>query len=357
LDLSFGNGKIRVLGPVVGSFNINVKGAAGYEVPVTQNNIFSYKAVTTFPDDVTSYGHLKTYQGDFWNALAYYQDKPFHEMFLQDFKDRAYLILRPARLKDAFGRYHKSVNDNLNDKVVYPDDFTFTDDDLVSINLQKSHDEIFNYYLTFSSTTLLEKIDQRGVFLDNVGGDTSKSINPFFQSSDKLPAYIGKYGFRKFEASTVFKERGYQAPGQLDEPGSTRGRPFEDVMYKGFKERGVERNQMMVTWFLHNEHLLKGQIDIAGTNRAIIGTYAKNTSDDMEYYVEGVSHSFVQFASFRTTLRVTRGQLSEDKGGLVGLIDSEGLKYESVNRFYFSDIGVRDTKGYSSTAPVEMRMP
>jgi hypothetical protein len=310
LDLTFGGGQI-VLQSGIGP-------------------LFNYKAATTFKNDLTSYNHLMSYQGDFWNALAYFQDKPFHEMFLYDHKLGSRIILRPSRLKDVIGHYHVSVTENDDDEEMYPPDFTFSDLDLVSINVSKKHAEIYNYYLTFPSCMGLQKVDMRGIFLDSFGGDPSATINPFFQNDKTLPAFIGKYGFRKLEASTVFIKDDIK----LTEPGqqNTRGQNFGGLVKKSFIERGIERNKMLVAWFLHNEYLFDGSIDIPGTNKAIIGTYVKNTSDNMEYYVEGVTHTFVRFQSFRTTLRVSRG------------MPKDGLGMDK-NCFLFSSTGVFGERG------------
>jgi hypothetical protein len=324
------------------------------------NDLLWYESASTFPEDITTYGNLKTYQGDFWNALAWYADKPFHELILYDSDAYANIILRPARLKDAVGNYHKSVNDLIaqNANVLYPDldNFKFSNADVVSNTLEKSHSEVYNYYLTYPSMCILEKLDLRAIELDLAGGDPTKVTNPFFQMDPNLPAYIGKYGFRKYEGGTVFV--GSPEVGQTG-PNNTRGKKYNDVaLKKSIRDRIRERNQMVVAWFLHNEHLLSGQIDIAGTNQPTIGTYAQNTDDDMEYYIEGVTHTFVQFRSFRTTLRVTRGQFTKDKGGLIGLGQEAEYKYYRYNRFYFDTSGVMDNNPptvSTTTAPTKTK--
>jgi hypothetical protein len=81
-------------------------------------------------------------------------------------------------------------------------------------------------------------------------------------------------------------------------------------------EKTIQRNRTLVAWFLHNEYLLSGTIAIPGTNKAIIGTYVEDEDDSLEYYVEGVTHNFVLFQSFTTSLRVTRGMPLANQGGL-----------------------------------------
>jgi hypothetical protein len=302
---------------------------------------FGNMVAQTFPDDVTNLWHLKGYEGAYWNAFAQYQDKPFHEIFVYDGPELSWLILRPSRLKDAKGNYHKSVTDNEENKTLYPDDFTFTDKELVSINVSKSQSEVFNYFITIPALQLLTKTSFRGMMLSTCKGDFRLSENPFFQGSNYYPAFMGKYGFRKYEATTYFVNLDV---GQLKKESNQDQKDYEnDVLAPAFIQKGVERNRMLVAWFLHNEFLLSGSIDISGTNKAVIGTYAKNEDDGMEYYVEGVSHSWTLFQGYKTSLRVTRGQPQQEAGGLVGWADK--VANIRMNRYFFGGDGIKDVYG------------
>ena len=308
---------------------------------------FGRDAAQTFPDDVTNLWHLKGYEGSYWNAFAQYQDKPFHELFVydspngDDLNGVSWLVLRPSRLKDAKGNYHKSVTDNLENKQLYPDDFYFTNKNLISINVSKSQSEVFNYFITIPALQLLTKTSFRGMMLSTVKDNFRLSENPFFQCSNYYPAYMGKYGFRKYEATTYFVNLDV---GQLEKPTTQDQKEYENkVLAPAFIQKGVERNRMLVAWFLHNEFLLSGTIDISGTGAVIIGTYAKNEDDGMEYYVEGVSHSWILFQSYRTSLRVSRGQPQQEAGGLVGWSDK--VANIRMNRYYFGGDGVKDVYG------------
>jgi len=304
---------------------------------------FGYRVAQTFDNDKTNLWHLKGYEGPYWNAFAQYQDKPFHELFVYDDwlvdGGLSWLVLRPARLKDARGTYHKSVTENLGNTILYPDDFTFRDRDLVSINVSKSQSEVFNYFITIPTLQLLTKISFRGLMLSTCKGDFTKSENPFFQVSEFYPAYLGKYGFRKYEATTYFINFDI---GQLEKKDTEKQKQYEtEVVAPAFLQKGIERNRMIVAWFLHNEFLLSGTIDISGTNKAVIGTYAINEDGTpMSYYVEGVSHSWVLFQSYRTSLRVTRGQPNE--GGVAGESKISDIR---MNRYYFGGDGVKDVYG------------
>lgn len=340
LDLEIGGGPAKY--NIEGENETKSPTSSGYSEQLKQK--FGKQAAQTFEDDVTNLWHLKGYEGPYWNAFAQYQDKPFHEIFVYDGPESEYgyggswLILRPSRLKDAKGNYHVSVTNNLGNKTLYPDDFTFRDRDLVSINVSKSQSEVFNYFITIPALQLLSKITFRGMMLSTCKGDFTKSENPFFQCNNFYPAYLGKYGFRKYEATTYFVNLDV---GQLQKRPTQSQQEYEtDVLAPLFIQKGIERNRMIVAWFLHNEFLLSGNIDISGTNKAIIGTYAKNEDDAMEYYVEGVSHSWTLFQSYRTSLRVSRGQPQQESGGLVGWSDK--VANIRMNRYYFGGDGVKD---------------
>jgi hypothetical protein len=223
---------------------------------------------------------------------------------------------------------------------MYPADFYFRNRDLVSINVSKSQSEVFNYFITIPALQLLSKIAFRGMCLSTTKDHFEKSENPFFQVSELYPAYLGKYGFRKYEATTYFINLDV---GQLEKKNNEAQRKYEEeVAAPAFIQKGVERNRMIVAWFLHNEFLLSGNIDISGTNRAVIGIYAINEDGipPMSYYVEGVSHSWVLFQGYRTTLRVTRGQPNE--GGLMGTSNISEIR---MNRYVFGGGGVKDVYG------------
>ena len=316
-------------------------------VDVTFNGVplrtkLGFAADSMYPEDKTNLFHLMGYEGTFWNSFQQYLDKPFHELFVYDGLDMSWLVLRPSRLKDAKGNYHKSVETFLQDSIFYPKSLEISNNDLVSINVAKNQDEIFNYYITMPTLALLSKESFRGVCLSTNRGQPQDSENPFFQIDPTLPAYIGKYGFRKLEMTTTFVNLDY---GQRN----SRGKNYEkEVLVPAFVQHGIERNRTAVAWFLHNEHLLTGSMDILGNNEAIIGIYVVNKDDGMEYYIENVSHSYVTLQSFRTTLGIKRGQPTKEKGGLVGTEeisaynDWEHPVSERLNRYYFGGIGRSD---------------
>jgi hypothetical protein len=270
---------------------------------VNIKNKLNFLAYSMFPEESTTLMHLMSYEGSFWNSYAQYEDKPFHELFLYDAQDSAYLILRPARLKDAHGAYHPSV---VEFSKMYSPNWSFSGVDKVSMSIRKHGREVRNYFLTLPKLQLVSEVDYRTVGLSPYSDNPENSKNPFLQLNSDVASYIGKYGFRKYEAATMFMDLD---PGR-PEPSTKKPYEVENV----FARTSINRNDALIAWYLHNPYLLEGNFSIRGTNSAMIGTYVTDTDEDMVYYVEGVTQSFVTNESFLTQLRVSRGM---PKGGLV----------------------------------------
>jgi zinc D-Ala-D-Ala carboxypeptidase len=301
-------------------------------------NRFKYAAKAMFPDDTAPKSFLTGFQGPFWNAFSQYQDKPFHELFVYDppGENASWLIMRPSRLKDVVGDFPKQVMDLEKDQsivlapevtmedvmgagyfggstadvkvektvkgsLLYPPNFAIKNTDIVSMDMVKNKDEIFNYFYTCPEGSPTMKVDMQGTCVNPYRDDIKRCENPYFQLDPTLPAFVEKYGIKKYELTSVFLDL-YKKGRQFD-----RGMPLDQLVGLDTVQRTIIRNRTAVAWFLQNEHLLKGSITIAGTNKALIGTYVTDEDSWMEYYVEGVAHNFVRFQSFTTTLRVERG--------------------------------------------------
>jgi hypothetical protein len=94
----------------------------------------------------------------------------------------------------------------------------------------------------------------------------------------------------------------------------------------------IDMNRTLVAWFLHNQYLEEGNMIIRGTNAAKVGVYAIDADEQKEYYVNAVVQDFILFQYYRTTLTVTRGQPTPQRGGLYGT----GLR----GKFYFENDAV-----------------
>jgi hypothetical protein len=299
--------------------------------------LIDYHAECFWPTMRTNLLFLMTYEGAWWNAFQEYQDKPFHELFTYDTEEDTKFILRPSRLKDAKGNFAPVVEKLKSDEIMYPYPNGFSIDAVEKISevLSKSINELYTFYFCLPFQQLLSKEEFRSVAVDPDVKDPRQLVNPYATVDPGSPSYIKKFGFRKLEASTCFV---MLDPGQLEK--KNIGKEYQtQVVFPEFISRGKEMNKTLVAWYAHNPLLVSGQIEITGTNRPLIGTYVKDFGASplpMEYYVEGVSHTFVQLQSFRTSLRVTRGQ------PVTGLASVEG---EAVNDFYFGKDSVETRSG------------
>lgn len=145
--------------------------------------------------------------------------------------------------------------------------------------------------------------------------------------------------YEKKPKTTTQEEQNQGGPQKTDDNSSSDYKVAEnessgtwrDYVKNKMSSYIMEMNWILVCWYLHNEYLLNGTIEVRGTTNAIIGTYVWDKDgperDQMEYYVEGVSHNFNQFATFTTSLSVTRGQYK--KSGLWG----HGLR----GKYYFDE--------------------
>ena len=297
------------------------------------SNKLDFKADSFFDEARSNNFLIETFEGPFWNLFQHYLDKPFHELFVVEKKDKSFLTMRPSRLKDAKGNLPDEVRQAMSSAGVnftggsgtsYERDFDLFDIELASLTVRKSINEMHNYYLVIPTQQLLAKESFRGSGLKGFEEHPEQALNPYFNLDSSKPSYIGKFGFRPLEIPTVFIPLDI---GQLNSRGKDASQSFRDVVIG----RSVKMNKTAVAWFLHSPYLLEGEAVIQGTNRAKIGTYMRlsDSPDKLEFYVEGVNHSFVNFQSYTTMLRLVRGQPSKEMGGLVS------RRGDNVNAFYF----------------------
>jgi hypothetical protein len=192
---------------------------------------------------------------------------------------------------------------------MYPNDFYVLKENKISISVAKNISEVYTSYFTRPLSEAVMKCGFIAQCINPWVDQPENCENPFFQLDPNYPACIDKYGYRPLEAGTVFVDLGL---GKLDL--SLQNMTQEEVIEKGIIGKTIRKNRHMVAWFMHNEFLLSGNMEIRGTNKAIIGTYV--TDDEAEYYVEGVTHNFVLFQGFTTSLRITRGMyLTSEEAG------------------------------------------
>ena len=66
-------------------------------------------------------------------------------------------------------------------------------------------------------------------------------------------------------------------------------------------------NQRLYNWYWKNPEWLAGQVQVTGDGRYRVGQKFSAPWWPLEAYIEGVSHTFVVFGEYRTTLTISRG--------------------------------------------------
>ena len=100
------------------------------------------------------------------------------------------------------------------------------------------------------------------------------------------PPFYAKYGVKEYKASSIFSF------GLASSP-----KAYDPTKY----------SLMLFNFYIKNNISENGTLTVKGSNQYKIGERVILESEDMEYYIEGVSHTFNMYASWVTTLSVTRG--------------------------------------------------
>jgi hypothetical protein len=159
-------------------------------------------------------------------------------------------------------------------------------DDIVNFSLEKSDAEVMNWFYTYFSGDL---IDSR---LKRVLG-----------TAIMFPNSVDTYGWRVYELTTrIF--------GDLSAAGvkTEEQKKAYKTKLDGFLVWMSELNKLIAGWHFRNQELASGQMVVMGNQDYRIGNRIVTELQRIIYegYVERVSHSFVNFGEWLSTLGVTR---------------------------------------------------
>ena len=199
--------------------------------------------------DETSY---VTYTGSLWNFIKEVSNPPFNETYWEIINGKPTLIHRPTP-------FNKSLWDELTCT-------TIKDSDIVSDSTGRSDLETYTLYSVECS------------LFDDTSGNYYLPL--------WYPKFYAKYGIKQLKVNTVYQ---LWNDSELGIDGIKTF--FEDLYNFNIK----------------NNIFSNGQLTVAGKASYKIGQRVKVSSDNMEYYVESVSHNFNVYGSWTTTLGVTRG--------------------------------------------------
>lgn len=200
--------------------------------------------------DATSF---LSYQGSLWNLIKEVANAPFNEMFWEVISGKPTLVFRPTP-------FNEKDWCNLNR-------ITIKDLDVISEDLGVSDIET---YTIFKVNT------------EEFVGDTTNIYLPVWHKP-----YYTKYGLSRLEVSTKYLE--------MNDSNDAYSKMLD-----------------LANWNIMNNAMENGTITVKGSNLYKIGERVILESTGIEYYVEGVQHSYTFFQGWTTTLSVTRG-MTPDK--------------------------------------------
>ena len=147
---------------------------------------------------------------------------------------------------------------------------TVKDIDIVQENIGQSDLETYTVYKVTSET---------------FAGDTADlGYLPLW-----YPAYYTKYGLTRLDIKSKYINY---------ESGDNSNTQKQNILSKTID---------IFNWNILNNSMKNGTLVVKGSNQYTVGSRIITESDNMEYYVEAVSHNFTNFSGWTTTLQLTRG--------------------------------------------------
>lgn len=196
---------------------------------------------------------ISSYNGSLWNLMKEMSNAPFNETYWDTEGEKAVLIHRPTPFNpEQWGQLKRNV---------------ITDEEIVTDATGRSDMETYTVFI----------VDQKYFADQAIPGN-----NPVW-----FPNLYTKYGISQLQVKTTYEVVG---------SGS-------DAMKANHKD--YLRN--ISNWNCKNDVFQNGQLTVKGRANYHIGTTVVTEYNNMEYYVESVTHNFTVYGAWTTTLGLTRG--------------------------------------------------
>lgn len=177
--------------------------------------------------------------------------------------------------------------------------YNITNDDIQEMEVGTQDHEVFNYFWVYPTLAIPGEIPLKGLGIQPVMLSQTSQMGIALDSTDNLtplsnpsvtPSAVEKYGFNPLELQTKV------------------WRWSSTVAYENIKKVANRMLLAMVNWNKWNAHLTSGSMTIKGAPNLHVGDMLYNCDEDMEYYVEAVTNTYMQYQPMTTTVLVTRGQ-------------------------------------------------
>ena len=217
---------------------------------------FKYSGNHHENEKIVDYTSYTSYNGSLWNFIKELGNAPFNETYWEIEKEKPHMIHRrtPFNKKDWIGL----------------DRITIKDLDIVSDNTGRSDLETYTLF---------------SVQLSMGDESLTNMYNPLW-----YPPYYAKYGITQLSVNTSYQI-------WSEDTDSAVGGFFQELFNFNIK----------------NNVFSNGTIVVKGSNQYKVGQRVIIESENMEYYVESVSHSFNCYGTWTTSLGVTRGIEPENR--------------------------------------------
>ena len=215
---------------------------------------------------------------------------PWNELYIDDREDGPYVVYRPNPFVNQKGEYIIPLKKE-------PDIVRIGREDVVSISVERSDANVANYFWVDSARFAMN--------YDNTLRLMSFQANP----SEVYQTDYGNndpdlYGFRRLQEATQQGGREESNSGNGTQAGSQR----ESDQAAAIAWLNTRRKQL-ADMNRDNVVLESGTMRLKGNEKVKAGVYLryKHGSMESDYYVTSVTHEFVPFAPFVTTVQVDRG--------------------------------------------------
>jgi hypothetical protein len=237
---------------------------------------------------VAPFGTVQSFEGSVYQMMCKYGDVgPWNELFIEDREAGVFLVYRPTPFKDPSGGL-------IQPDAPSPTVVAITDIELMGLSVGRSDAGVYNYYWVNPLTFNLNTPGYAAIKAAHAGDINEFYIGTYANSSTSL------YGFRRMQVDT---QQGPRFDGQ-PESKYNDGTSVTDAFISN--RRGVLRdNNKDIVLFEQGNMRLRGNEAIrAGVTVSL--TRGSETKPS-EYYAISVSHTFMPFRSFTSTVSFERG--------------------------------------------------